>query len=255
LKFLINMKISIVTISYNSAKTIETTFMSVLQQTYSNIEYIVIDGGSTDNTLKIAKKYSEIITVLVSEQDNGLYDAMNKGISLATGDVIGLINSDDLFCDPDALNKVAKVFKKNKNLDSIYADLFYVSQQDINKISRRWVSGIQRKFKYGWHPAHPTFYIKKTIYDRYGLFDLSFKLAADFEIMLRFLDKHNISTTYLKEPLVKMRLGGETNKSFKNIYYQNIECLRAFDKNNIKVAKFFYPFFRIIPKFFQFKKS
>ena len=249
------MKISIVTISYNSAKTIETTFMSVLQQTYSNIEYIVIDGGSTDNTLKIAKKYSEIITVLVSEQDNGLYDAMNKGISLATGDVIGLINSDDLFCDPDALNKVAKVFKKNKNLDSVYADLFYVSQQDINKISRRWVSGIQRKFKYGWHPAHPTFYIKKSIYDRFGLFDLSFKLAADFEIMLRFLDKHNISTTYLKEPLVKMRLGGETNKSFKNIYYQNIECLRAFDKNNIKVAKFFYPFFRIIPKFFQFKKS
>ena len=249
------MKISIVTISYNSAKTIETTFMSVLQQTYSNIEYIVIDGGSTDDTLKIAKKYSEIITVLVSEQDNGLYDAMNKGISLATGDVIGLINSDDLFCDPDALNKVAKVFKKNKNLDSVYADLFYVSQRDINKISRRWVSGIQRKFKYGWHPAHPTFYIKKSIYDRFGLFDLSFKLAADFEIMLRFLDKHNISTTYLKEPLVKMRLGGETNKSFKNIYYQNIECLRAFDKNNIKVAKFFYPFFRIIPKFFQFKKS
>ena len=249
------MKISIITVSYNSAKTIETTFMSVLQQTYSNIEYIVIDGGSTDNTLKIAKKYSEIITVLVSEQDNGLYDAMNKGISLATGDVIGLINSDDLFCDPDALNKVAKVFKKNKNLDSVYADLFYVSQQDINKISRRWVSGIQRKFKYGWHPAHPTFYIKKSIYNRFGLFDLSFKLAADFEIMLRFLDKHNISTTYLKEPLVKMRLGGETNKSFKNIYYQNIECLRAFDKNNIKVAKFFYPFFRIIPKFFQFKKS
>jgi glycosyltransferase involved in cell wall biosynthesis len=249
------MKISIITVSYNSAKTIETTFMSVLQQTYSNIEYIVIDGGSTDNTLKIAKKYCEIITVLVSEQDNGLYDAMNKGISLATGDVIGLINSDDLFCDPDALNKVAKVFKKNKNLDSVYADLFYVSQRDINKISRRWVSGIQRKFKYGWHPAHPTFYIKKSIYDRFGLFDLSFKLAADFEIMLRFLDKHNISTTYLKEPLVKMRLGGETNKSFKNIYYQNIECLRAFDKNNIKVAKFFYPFFRIIPKFFQFKKS
>ena len=248
------MKISIVTVSYNSAKTIETTFMSVLQQTYSNIEYIVIDGGSTDNTLKIAKKYSEIITVLVSEQDNGLYDAMNKGISLATGDVIGLINSDDLFCDSDALNKVAKVFKKNKNLDSVYADLFYVSQQDINKISRRWVSGIQRKFKYGWHPAHPTFYIKKTIYDRFGLFDLSFRLAADFEIMLRFLDKHNISTTYLKEPLVKMRLGGKTNKSFKNIYNQNIECLRAFDKNNIKVAKFFYPFFRIIPKFFQFNK-
>jgi len=249
------MKISIITVSYNSENTIETTFKSVLQQTYSNIEYIVIDGGSTDSTLKIAEKYNEIITVLVSEQDNGLYDAMNKGINLATGDIIGLINSDDLFCDSDALNKVAKVFKKDKNLDSVYADLFYVNQKDINKISRRWITGVQRKFKYGWHPAHPTFYIKKTIYDKFGLFDLSFSLAADFEIMLRFLDKHKISTNYLKEPLVKMRLGGETNKSLKNIYYQNIECLRAFKKNNIKVIKLLYPFFRIIPKFFQFKKS
>lgn len=248
------MKISIITVSYNSENTIETTFKSVLQQTYSNIEYIVVDGGSTDGTLKIAEKYSAIITVLVSEQDDGLYDAMNKGIKLATGDVIGLINSDDLFCDSDALNKVAKVFKKDKNLDSVYADLFYVNQKDINKISRRWVTGVQREFKYGWHPAHPTFYIKKTIYDKFGLFDLSFSLAADFEIMLRFLDKYKISTTYLKEPLVKMRLGGETNKSLKNIYYQNIECLRAFKKNNIKVTKLLYPFFRIIPKFFQFNK-
>jgi len=248
------MKISIITVSYNSAKTIETTFKSLLQQTYSNIEYIVIDGGSTDNTLKIAKKYSEIISVLVSEQDNGLYDAMNKGIKLATGDVIGLINSDDLFCDPDALTKVVKVFKKNRNLESVYADLFYVSQHDTNKIVRRWVTGNQRKFKYGWHPAHPTFYIKKSVYDRYGLFDLSFNLASDFEIMLRFLDKEKISTTYLKEPLVKMRLGGETNKNFKNIYRQNIECVKAFKKNDLKVIKFLYPFFRIVPKFFQFNK-
>ena len=249
------MKISLITVSYNSAKTIETTFKSVLHQTYSDIEYIVVDGGSTDNTLKIAKKYNEIITLLVSEQDNGLYDAMNKGINLATGDVIGLINSDDLFCDPDALNKVAKIFKKDKKLDSVYADLFYVNQKDINKISRRWVTGVQRKFKYGWHPAHPTFYVKKSVYDKYGLFDLSFKLAADFEIMLRFLEKFKISTTYLEEPLVKMRLGGETNKSFKNIYNQNIECLRAFKKNDLNVIKLLYPFFRIVPKFFQFKNS
>ena len=249
------MKISIITVCYNSAKTIETTFKSVLQQTYSNIEYIVVDGGSTDNTLKIAEKYSEIITVLVSEQDNGLYDAMNKGINLATGDIIGLINSDDLFSDQEALSKVAEVFETNGSLDSVYADLFYVSKHDINKITRRWVSGIKREFRYGWHPAHPTFYIKKTVYDRFGLFDLSFKLAADFEIMLRFLEKHNISTTYLKIPLVKMRLGGETNKSWKNIYQQNIECLRAFDKNNLSVSKWLYPLFRIIPKFFQFTKA
>jgi len=247
------LKISIITVSYNSDRTIETTFESVKKQTYNDIEYILIDGGSTDNTLKIAKKYNEIINVLVSEKDNGLYDAMNKGIKLANGDIVGLINSDDLFCDPDALSKVVKVFETNKNLDSVYADLFYVSQKNINHISRRWISGLQKPFKYGWHPAHPTFYIKKSVYDKYGLFDLSFKLAADFEIMLRFLDKFKISTTYLKEPLVKMRLGGETNKSFKNIYNQNLECLRAFKKNDLKVIKFLYPFFRIIPKIYQFK--
>lgn len=249
------MKITIVTVCYNSEVTIEETIQSVALQTYPNIEYIIVDGGSKDTTLSIIKKYDLVISKWVSEPDKGLYDAMNKAISMATGDVIGLINSDDLFCDHNALQKVIDVFKKNKNLDSVYADLFYVSQHDTNKIVRRWVTGKQRSFKYGWHPAHPTFYIKKSVYDQYGLFDLSFKLAADFEIMLRFLDKHKINTTYLPAPLVKMRLGGETNKSFKNIYYQNIECIRAFNKNNIKVAKFFYPFFRIIPKFFQFKKS
>lgn len=249
------MKISIITVSYNSDKTIETTFKSLSEQSYDDIEYIVIDGGSTDDTLNIVKKYRDIINIMVSESDKGLYDAMNKGIKLATGDVIGLINSDDLFYDHNALEKVVEVFKKNKKLDSVYADLYYVSQHNINKIIRRWVTGNQRQFKYGWHPAHPTFYIKKSVYDKFGLFDLSFNLAADFEIMLRFLAKYKISTTYLKEPLIKMRLGGETNKSFKNIFLQNIECLRAFKKNDIKVVKLLYPFFRIIPKFFQFRKS
>ena len=249
------MKISIITVCYNSAKTIEKTFKSLESQTYKNIEYIVVDGGSKDNTLEIVQKYKELIFLFVSEPDKGLYDAMNKGIKMATGDVIGLINSDDLFCDSKAVEKVVDVFKKNKNLDSVYADLFYVSQNDTDKIVRRWTTGNQKPFKYGWHPAHPTFYIKKNVYEKFGLFDLSFKLAADFEIMLRFLDKHKISTTYLEEPLVKMRLGGETNKSLKNIYNQNVECLRAFKKNDLKVVKLLYPFFRIIPKFFQFKKS
>ena len=249
------MKISIITVCYNSAETIYDTINSVNNQTYPNIEHIFIDGRSTDNTLEIINLNSERDKIVISEKDFGLYDAMNKGIKLATGDIIGLINSDDLYCDPHALYKVAEEFKKNKNLDSVYADLYYVSKNNIKKIIRRWVTGYQSKFKYGWHPAHPTFYIKKSVYNRFGLFDLSFRLAADFEIMLRFLEKHKISTTYLKEPLLKMRLGGETNKSLKNIYYQNIECLRAFDKNNIKVFKLLYPLFRIIPKLFQFKKS
>tara|TARA_E500000331_G_scaffold123539_1_gene121050 strand:+ start:16501 stop:17259 length:759 start_codon:yes stop_codon:yes gene_type:complete len=252
------MLISIITVSYNSAKTIHNTIESVLNQTYFNIEYIIIDGSSSDNTIEIIKKYESLFDgrlKWLSEEDKGLYDAMNKGIKLATGDIVGIINSDDLFCDPDALKKVVKVFEKNKNLDSVYADLFYVEKNNIDKISRRWVTGNQKSFKYGWHPAHPTFYIKKSVYNRFGLFDLSFRLAADFEIMLRFLEKYKISTTYLEDPLLKMRLGGETNKSFKNIYHQNIECLRAFDKNDIKFSRLLYPFFRIIPKLFQFLKS
>lgn len=234
---------------------IEATLRSTIEQTYADNEIIVIDGASTDDTVAKARRLLRPQDILVSEPDAGIYDAMNKGIALATGDVIGFINSDDLFCDDRAIVKVMSVFKKEPNLDSVYADLYYVAQNDTDKIVRRWVTGRQRPFKYGWHPAHPTFYIKKSVYDKYGKFDLSFKLAADFEIMLRFLDKHKISTSYLKEPLVKMRLGGETNKSLKNIYNQNVECLRAFKKNELKAFKLLYPFFRIVPKFFQFKKS
>jgi glycosyltransferase involved in cell wall biosynthesis len=249
------MKISIITVCYNSEKSLESTIESVISQTYKNIEYIIVDGLSNDNTIEIIKKHNDNISKWVSESDNGLYDAMNKGIVMATGDVIGFINSDDLFCDRKAIEKVMGVFINNVSLDSVYADLFYVSQNNTNKIIRKWISGRQKKFNIGWHPAHPTFYIKKSVYKKYGLFDLTFKLAADFEIMLRFLDKYQITTQYLKEPLVKMRLGGETNKSFSNIYKQNKECLRAFKQNNVFVIPMMYPILRIIPKLFQFKKG
>lgn len=248
------MKISIITVSYNSEATIETTFQSVANQTYKNLEYIVVDGGSKDGTLDLIKKYDHHVSRWISEPDKGLYDAMNKGIEMATGEVIGLINSDDLFCDHDAIKKVVDMFNSDADLDSVYADLYYVSQFDTEKIIRKWVTSKRRRFKYGWHPAHPTFYIKKKVYKEYGLFDLNFKLAADFEIMLRFLEKYKITTKYLKQPLVKMRLGGETNKSFQNIYNQNLECIRAFKENRLFVNPILYPLFRIFPKFFQFKK-
>jgi len=190
----------------------------------------------------------------VSEKDKGLYDAMNKGIQMATGDVIGIINSDDLFCDQHAIEKVMQIFEENKSLDSVYADLFYVAQDDTSKIVRRWITGRQKQFKYGWHPAHPTLYIKKEVYNKYGLFNLDFKLAADFEIMLRFLEKYEISTCYIQEAFVKMRLGGETNRSLRNIYNQNVECIKAFHLNELKVNSLLYPFFRILPKLLQFKK-
>ena len=248
------MKISIITVSFNSSDTIESTFQSVAEQTYENIEYIVIDGGSSDGTLDLIKKYKKTISKWVSEPDKGLYDAMNKGVEMATGDVIGLINSDDLFCDKDAIMKVIEVFKSNYELDSVYSDLYYVSEFDTNKIIRKWITGRQKKFKYGWHPAHPTFYIKKKVYDDFGLFDLKFKLAADFEIMLRFLEKYKITTKYLNQSLVKMRLGGETNKSLKNIFNQNLECIKAFRENKVSVNPLLYPILRIIPKLLQFKK-
>lgn len=249
------MKISIVTVCYNSDKTIETTILSVKKQTYKNLEYIIIDGGSQDNTLNIVKKYDSVFNdnmQWLSEPDNGLYDAMNKGIKMATGDVIALINSDDLFCDERALEKVMKVFADNPKIDSVYADLFYVSQNDTDKIVRKWITGRQRKFNLGWHPAHPTLYLKKEVYEKFGFFNLNFKLAADFELMLRFFDKNNISSIYISEAFVKMRLGGETNKNFKNIYKQNLECINAFVVNDLKVNKLLYPFYRILPKFFQF---
>jgi glycosyltransferase involved in cell wall biosynthesis len=250
------MKISIITVAYNSSLTIKDTFNSVLAQTYPDIEYIVVDGNSQDKTKDIIKTFEPLFVgrmKWISEPDKGLYDAMNKGIRMSTGEVIGIINSDDLFCDDRAIEKVIRVFEQNKSLDSVYADLYYVAQNDTNKIVRHWLTGSQRKFKYGWHPAHPTFYVRREVYEKYGLFNLDFKLAADFEIMLRFLEKYKIATLYLREPLVKMRLGGETNKSYKNIFNQNVECVRAFVQNDLRVNRIMYPFFRIIPKLFQFK--
>lgn len=251
------IKFSIVTVCYNSATTIQDTIESVLAQTYKNIEYIVVDGNSKDTTLEIIKKFEPKFgerMKWISEPDRGLYDAMNKGIKMSTGDIIGIVNSDDLFSDKDAITKIVEIFENHENIDSVYADLFYVNKENISKIIRRWISGTRRPFKYGWHPAHPTFYLKKDIYQQYGFFNLDFKLAADFELMLRFIDRYKITTYYLNEPLLKMRLGGETNKSISNIISQNIECIRAFKVNNLKVNAFLYPIFRIVPKLLQFKK-
>lgn len=248
------MKISVITVCYNSAKTIESTILSVKNQTYQDIEYIVIDGGSSDQTMNIVKKYKSVVSRYISEKDNGLYDAMNKGIHLASGQIIALINSDDFFCDDAALEKVARCFEKNIDIEAVYADLYYVDQKKTNKIVRKWKTGKRKSFKTGWHPAHPTIYIKKSIYNEFGVFNLDFYLAADFEIMLRFLEKYKIKTYYLEEYLVKMRLGGATNKSIKNIIAGNKECIKAFELNSIKVSRLLYPIIRIFPKIVQLLK-
>ncbi len=248
---------SIITVSFNSSLTIKDTFESVLNQTYKDIEYIVVDGNSIDNTISIIKEYEPLFEgrmKWISEPDKGLYDAMNKGFQLAKGDIIGIINSDDLFCDKDAIKNVVEEFINKRDIDAVYADLYYVSQDNTDKIKRKWKSGIQKTFNTGWHPAHPTLYVKRVIYEKYGYFDLTYKLAADFELMLRFFDKFKIKASYLQKSLVKMRLGGTTNKNLNNIFKQNIECIRAFKKNEIQVIAFIYPILRLFPKIKQFKK-
>jgi glycosyltransferase involved in cell wall biosynthesis len=246
------MKVSIITVSFNSARTIQDTIRSVLSQTYPSIEYIIIDGGSTDGTKEIVRSFGHKIAIFVSEPDYGLYDAMNKGFKLATGDIIGILNSDDFYNTEMALSWMVEAIEKS-HTDSAFADICYVQHNNPQKVVRYWKSKSfsRGSFCWGWHPPHPTFLVKKSVYEKYGYFDLSFKLAADFELMLRFLERYSVSCTYVNRPLISMRLGGVTNKNLKNIIDQNKECVRAFRKNSLPVS-IFYPLFRLIPKLSQF---
>ncbi len=228
------MKFTIITATYNSQNTIAGAINSVASQTYKNIEHIIIDGVSTDNTLSIVKNNSGKISKIISEPDKGIYDALNKGIKNANGDVIVFLHADDIFAENTIIEKAANLFKE-KQTDSIYGDLQYVSKEDTDKIIRYWKSGDYNfsKLKKGWMPPHPTFFVKKEIYDKFGLFDTNFRIAADYDIILRFLGKHKISTAYLPEVMIKMRIGGESNKSIKNIFRKMKEDVKALKKNNL----------------------
>lgn len=248
------MKFSIITATFNSALTVRDTIESVLAQSMTDYEYLIIDGGSTDKTIEIVKAFQPLFEGrlrYISEPDKGIYDAMNKGFKMAGGDVLALINSDDFFYDNRALEKVSFCYDNNPNTDAVYADLCYVSQYDKDKVIRKWVTGEQRPFKRGWLPAHPTFYVKRSVYEKYGYFNLDYHLAADFELMLRFVEKYHIRLAYLEEPLVRMRLGGATSKSIHNVIKQNKECMRAFKENGLPVSPL-YPFFRFLPKIKQY---
>lgn len=230
------MKVSIITVVYKNKDTIKDAIESVLNQTYKNIEYIIVDGASTDGTVEIIKSYGNKIDKFISEPDNGIYDAMNKGIKLATGDIIGFLNSDDFYASNNVLEKVTNEFI-DKKVDSVYGDLVYVDNKDVTKVVRYWKSKPYKEglFKKGWHPPHPTFFVKREIYEKYGKFRLEFKIAADYELMLRFLEKHKISTAYIPKVLVKMRVGGKSNQSIKNILKANLECYRAWKVNGLKI--------------------
>ena len=227
------MKISIITVVWNNKKTIKDAIDSVLAQTYKDIEYIIIDGASTDGTVEVVKSYGDKISKFVSEPDCGLYDAMNKGIALATGDVVGILNSDDFYIDNRVIERVVKEFEE-KQTDSVFADLVYVKSENLDKIVRYYDSSYftPQKFAYGWMPAHPTFFVKRWVYEKYGLFRTDLKIAADFDILARFLYTHKISYSYIKEVIVKMRLGG-ISTSFSSIWTNNIEQLRICRQNGI----------------------
>ena len=219
------MKITIITVVFNGAKHIRSAIQSVLSQDYDNIEYIVIDGGSTDGTVNIVKEYQDKISVFISEPDEGIYDAMNKGIVLATGNVIGILNSDDFYVDNNVVKQVAREFN-NRGVDSVFADLVYISSSNINKVVRYFDSG---QFKpsllsYGLMPAHPTFFVKKSIYEKYGKFHTNFKNAADFDLLARFICTNKITYYYIDKVIVKMRLGGAST-SFSSIWMIRITKL------------------------------
>jgi len=233
------MKVSLITVSYNSANTIADTLKSVQSQTYQDIEYIVVDGNSSDGTIEIVKQFLDasqgLVTKFLCERDKGIYDAMNKGLAMATGDIIGVLNSDDFYCSNDVIEEVVRAFQQNKT-DCLYGDLNYVDPIDTSKIVRKWRSGSFRKenFLKGWMPPHPTFFVRKTCYDRFGKFDTQFKSAADYELMLRFLFKESCSAVHLPKVMIHMRAGGVSNVSLKNRIRANREDRLAWKINGLK---------------------
>lgn len=228
------MKISIITVCYNSDKTIEKTIKSVLSQDYNDIEYIVIDGNSKDKTCNIIKKYLSKIDKFISESDKGMYYALNKGIRLAKGDIIGLLHSGDVYTNENVISEIMKIFT-NEEIDSLYANVNYVNK---NKIVRNYISpsNARKGFKKAIQPAHPTFFAKLDVYKNYGLFNTKFKIGSDYDILLRFLVKHNVSYYYLNKILINMDNGGVSNQSIKNIIKNNFEIYNSAKINGFPVS-------------------
>ena len=295
------MKISVITVCFNSSSTIQDAVDSVLAQEGVELEYIVIDGGSNDNTVDLLRGYEGRIAQLISEPDEGIYDAMNKGVARATGDVVGILNSDDFYAHEQVLSLVMAAFESGEvqrsdgrgqrseaialeagaststssvqasraptvldgndgalpsseyesvidnrqseikerkevaSVDCVYGDLDYVDAEDTNRVVRAWRSKSYETgaFRRGWHPAHPSFFVKRSVYERFGLFDLNLPIAADYEFMLRVLERHQLQSNYLPEVLVKMRIGGASNASIKNVLKANLQCWKAWRQNGL----------------------
>ena len=229
---------------------------SVAAQSYGNIEHIVIDGASNDGTLSLLNSKRNNLAVVVSEPDDGIYDAMNKGINLAKGDIVGFLNSDDFYINDQVISNVEKIFTDDPSLEACYADLIYVDRKNTSKTiryfkSREFVSGL---FSRGWCPPHPTFFVRRSVYEKFGLFNLNYRIASDVDLMMRFLEIYKIKTQYIPQTWVKMRLGGTTNRNLKNIWIQNQEILSSFRKEGLHVNVISFFIHKVISRSMQFLK-
>lgn len=247
------MKVSVITVCYNNESTIRDTIESVLNQSYQDIEYIIIDGDSVDNTNKIIAKYKDKIDHYISEPDKGIYNAMNKGIKIASGDIIGTLNADDFLTNHEIIDKIVNEFEIN-NVDAVLGDVQFVNPQNVKRIVRYYSSKHFNinKFKFGVMPAHPGFYVKSEAFKKFGYYKENYEIASDFELLIRFLYKNNLNYSYIEEPFVTMRTGGISNKSVKCRFVLNNEIIRACAENGIKTnwiniySKYFRKVFEFI---------
>jgi glycosyltransferase involved in cell wall biosynthesis len=247
-----NILVSIITVSHNSALTISDTVKSVLNQTYPHIEYIIIDGASTDGTIDVINSFGNAISKFVTEPDKGIYDAINKGIRLSSGEIIGILNSDDFFYDGNVIASVVHTFLNN-DIDAVIGDVLFVDPVNSSKVVRYYSSKHFNinKFKFGFMPPHPSFYVRRDLYEKFGYYKTDYKIAADFELVLRFLRIYNISYKYLEMPFVSMRSGGVSNKSISSNLTLNKEIARACRENGI-ITNYLLIYSKYFTKIFQF---
>ncbi|MBD1846004.1 glycosyltransferase [Cyanobacteria bacterium FACHB-63] len=249
------MRVSIITVTYNAGATIRDTIESVLAQDYPNVEHIIVDGASSDNTVEIVQSYGDRIAQFISEPDRGMYDGMNKGIKLATGDVVAILNADDFYVDSRVISTIVEQFEQHQ-VDSVFGDLVYVKHDNPDKIVRYYSSASFHpgKFAYGWMPAHPTFVVKRWAFDRYGYFKTDYKIAADYELLIRFLAIHKLSYHYLPQVLVKMRTGGASTANLSSNWILNREIVRGCLENGIQtnmtkvLSKYFVKVFQLVAR-------
>ena len=234
------MKVSIITTTYNTGKTVEDTIKSVLDQTYPDIEFIIIDDESSDDTMKVVYKYKDKVTKIVEAKHSGIFGNLNKGMELATGESVGILNSDDFYVSSNVIETVVNEFKRT-GVDCVWGDILVVDKDDTNKIIRNWKSSPYKEGEYqkGWHPPHPAFFAKREVYQKYGLFRTDLWTSADYESVLRILEKNKATSSYISKVLTKMRAGGSSSKGIYNWIRGNIGAYRAFKLNGLKISPLF----------------